>query len=77
MVSQPTAPVTPTLGVDTTIISGTGTNHSKAEGPIDPDFKSKRQVVGSFRGIRIWGSVRYLLLLVTIYLTNMVNVTIR
>ena len=29
----------------------------KAEGPIDPEFKSKRQVVGSFQGIKVWGPV--------------------
>jgi NAD-dependent dihydropyrimidine dehydrogenase PreA subunit len=43
---------------NTTIsLSGTGTNYSKAEGPIDPEFKSKRQVVGSFQGIKVWGPV--------------------
>jgi len=53
-----TAAATPTLGGDTTIsLSGTGTNYSKAEGPIDPEFKSKRQVVGSFQGIKVWGPV--------------------
>jgi NAD-dependent dihydropyrimidine dehydrogenase PreA subunit len=49
---------TPAMGVsDNTTISleGTGTSHSKSEGPIDPDFKSKRQVVGTFRGIKVWG----------------------
>ena len=58
MVSPPTAPAIPTLGADTTIsLSGTGTNYSKAEGPIDPDFKSKRQVVGTFKGIKVWGPI--------------------
>ena len=43
---------------NTTIsLNGTGTNYSKAEGPIDPEFKSKRQVVGSFQGIKVWGPV--------------------
>ena len=47
-----------TLGADTTIsLRGTGTNYSKAEGPIDPDFKSKRQVVGTFKGIKVWGPI--------------------
>jgi NAD-dependent dihydropyrimidine dehydrogenase PreA subunit len=66
--SQPGSPklVQPTIevatkapaaaGANTTIsLSGTGTNYSKAEGPIDPEFKSKRQVVGTFRGIKVWG----------------------
>jgi NAD-dependent dihydropyrimidine dehydrogenase PreA subunit len=58
MVSPPTAPAMLTLGADTTIsLSGTGTNYSKAEGPIDPDFKSKRQVVGTFKGIKVWGPI--------------------
>jgi hypothetical protein len=58
MVSTSTLPATPSLGADTTIsLSGTGTNHSKAEGPIDPEFKSKRQVVGSFRGVKVWGPI--------------------
>jgi NAD-dependent dihydropyrimidine dehydrogenase PreA subunit len=66
--SQPGSPklVQPTIevatkapaaaGANTTIsLSGTGTNYSKAEGPIDPEFKSKRQVVGTFQGIKVWG----------------------
>jgi NAD-dependent dihydropyrimidine dehydrogenase PreA subunit len=60
---QPTIAVAPqapaaAAGANTTIsLSGTGTNYSKAEGPIDPEFKSKRQVVGSFQGIKVWGPV--------------------
>jgi NAD-dependent dihydropyrimidine dehydrogenase PreA subunit len=49
---------TPAIGAsdNTTIsLSGNGTNYSKQEGPIDPEFKSKRQVVGTFRGIKVWG----------------------
>jgi NAD-dependent dihydropyrimidine dehydrogenase PreA subunit len=43
-------------GGDTTIsLSGSGTGHSKVEGPIDTGFKSKRQVVGKFQGINVWG----------------------
>ncbi|HET7148247.1 MAG TPA: hypothetical protein VFI73_07085, partial [Candidatus Nitrosopolaris sp.] len=38
-------------------LSGNGTNYSKAEGPIDPEFKSKRQVVGTFQGIKVWGPI--------------------
>lgn len=58
---QPSVEVAPkvqlaAMGPDTTIsLSGAGTNYSKQEGPIDPDFKSKRQVVGTFRGIKVWG----------------------
>ncbi len=51
---------TPAIGAsdNTTIaLSGNGTNYSKQEGPIDPEFKSKRQVVGTFRGIKVWGPI--------------------
>src|SRR5215831_5383829 len=41
----------------TIALSGTGTGYSKAEGPIDPDFKSKRQMVGTFKGIKVWGPI--------------------
>jgi NAD-dependent dihydropyrimidine dehydrogenase PreA subunit len=45
-------------GANTSIsLSGTGTNYSKAEGPIDPEFKSKREVVGTFQGIKVWGPI--------------------
>ena len=41
---------------DTTIsLTGSGTGHSIAEGPIDMGFKSKRQPVGKFQGIEVWG----------------------
>ena len=59
--TTPTTAATPAMAAgseNTTIsLSGTGTNYSKAEGPIDPEFKSKRQVVGSFQGIKVWGPV--------------------
>jgi NAD-dependent dihydropyrimidine dehydrogenase PreA subunit len=43
-------------GGDTTFsLSGTGTNYSKVEGPIDVNFKSKRQQAGKFQGIAVWG----------------------
>jgi NAD-dependent dihydropyrimidine dehydrogenase PreA subunit len=43
---------------DTTIsLTGSGTNYSKVEGPIDPDFKSKRTVVGTYQGIKVWSPV--------------------
>lgn len=48
----------PALGGQTTIsLTGNGTNYSKIEGPIDPEFKSKRQVTGSYQGIKVWGPV--------------------
>jgi len=57
--STPVAATTPSsIGDNTTIsISGSGTNYSKAEGPIDPDFKSNRQVTGTFRGVKVWGPI--------------------
>ena len=30
----------------------------KAEGPIDPNSKKKRQLVGSYQGIKVWGPIR-------------------
>ena len=36
-------------------LTGGGTNYSKVEGPIDPSFKTKRQPVGTFQGIKVWG----------------------
>jgi NAD-dependent dihydropyrimidine dehydrogenase PreA subunit len=47
------------LGGPTTIsLTGTGTNYSKVEGPpIDPKFKEKRQVVGTYQGIKVWGPI--------------------
>ncbi|HJY10872.1 MAG TPA: 4Fe-4S dicluster domain-containing protein, partial [Nitrososphaeraceae archaeon] len=45
-------------GGDTSIsLTGGGTNYSKVEGPIDPSFKTKRQPVGTFQGIKVWGPV--------------------
>lgn len=51
------APQAPAAGGgDTTIsLSGSGTSYSKVEGPIDTGFKSKRQQVGKFQGIAVWG----------------------
>ena len=56
------APPTPQMSVagsgNTTIsLTGAGTGYSAVEGPIDPDFKSKRSVVGTFQGIKVWGDV--------------------
>jgi NAD-dependent dihydropyrimidine dehydrogenase PreA subunit len=62
--SSPPAVTTPTqtppamTGGNTSIsLVGTGNSYSKIEGPIDPDFKSKRQVTGAFQGIKVWGQV--------------------
>ena len=44
-------------GATTISLTGAGTGYSAVEGPIDPDFKSKRSVVGSFQGIKVWGDV--------------------
>ncbi len=51
------APAAPAAGGgDTTIsLSGSGTGHSKVEGPIDVKFKEKRQQAGKFQGIAVWG----------------------
>jgi NAD-dependent dihydropyrimidine dehydrogenase PreA subunit len=53
------APAAPAAGGgDTTIsLSGTGTSYSKVEGPIDVKFKEKRQVAGTYKGIKVWGPV--------------------
>jgi NAD-dependent dihydropyrimidine dehydrogenase PreA subunit len=42
-------------GGTTLSLTGTGTNHSAADGPIDMGFKSKRQPVGKFQGVQVWG----------------------
>jgi NAD-dependent dihydropyrimidine dehydrogenase PreA subunit len=47
----------PPSGNTTISLSGTGTNYSKVDGPIDPEFKSKRQQVGAFQGIKVWGPI--------------------
>ena len=51
-----TAPAAGGGGGPTTIsLTGTGTNYSKVEGPIDAKFKEKRQQVGTYQGIKVWG----------------------
>jgi len=47
----------PVIGETTISLTGSGTDHSKAEGPIDTSFKSKRQKAGKFKGISVWGPV--------------------
>ena len=44
-------------GVTNVSLTGSGTSYSKVEGPIDPEFKTKRSVVGTFQGIKVWGEV--------------------
>jgi NAD-dependent dihydropyrimidine dehydrogenase PreA subunit len=59
-IQTPAATVAATAGGSgpTTIsLTGTGTSYSKAEGPIDAKFKEKRQVVGTYQGIKVWGPV--------------------
>ena len=56
--STSTIPNVPQGGSNTTIsLTGSGTNYSKAEGPIDTTFKSKRQKAGKFKDISVWGPV--------------------
>ena len=44
------------LSANTTLqLTGTGTDYQAVEGPIDTGFKSKRQPVGKFQGIQVWG----------------------
>lgn len=55
---QPAAVAPQVTSGDTTIsLTGSGTNHSKVDGPIDTGFKSQRQKVGKFQGISVWGPV--------------------
>ncbi len=55
--SQSVAPsVATSSGGNTTIsLTGSGTDYSGKEGPIDPSFKTKRQPIGTFQGIKVWG----------------------
>jgi NAD-dependent dihydropyrimidine dehydrogenase PreA subunit len=54
-----TASVSPTTtdGNTTISLTGNGTNYSKVDGPIDQNFKTKRQVTGTFKGINVWGPI--------------------
>ena len=47
----------PSAGNTTISLTGSGTNYSKVDGPIDPSFKTKRQTAGTFQGIKVWGPV--------------------
>ncbi len=44
-------------GPTTISLTGTGTSYGTAEGPIDPKFKEKRQVTGTYQGIKVWGPI--------------------
>ena len=57
-VTTPTQTPPAMTGGNTTIsLVGTGNSYSKIEGPIDPEFKSKRQVTGMYQGIKVWGPI--------------------
>jgi NAD-dependent dihydropyrimidine dehydrogenase PreA subunit len=57
-VTTPTQTPPAMTGGNTTIsLAGTGNSYSKIEGPIDPEFKSKRQVTGTYQGINVWGPI--------------------
>jgi NAD-dependent dihydropyrimidine dehydrogenase PreA subunit len=45
------------LGETSISLTGSGTDFSKVEGPIDTSFKSSRQKAGKFKGISVWGPV--------------------
>ena len=45
------------LGETSISLTGSGTDYSKVEGPIDTSFKSSRQKTGKFKGISVWGPV--------------------
>jgi NAD-dependent dihydropyrimidine dehydrogenase PreA subunit len=52
------APATSGGGGPTTIsLTGTGTSYDKVEGPIDANFKEKRQIAGTYQGIKVWGPI--------------------
>ncbi|HEX6560542.1 MAG TPA: hypothetical protein VF016_00795 [Nitrososphaera sp.] len=53
--AAPQAPAAGGSGDTTVSLSGTGTGHSKVEGPIDVKFKEKRQQAGKYQGIAVWG----------------------
>ena len=48
----PQAPPAMTGGDTTISLVGTGNSYSKIDGPIDPEFKSKRQVTGAIKELR-------------------------
>jgi NAD-dependent dihydropyrimidine dehydrogenase PreA subunit len=57
-ITTPTQTAPAMTGGNTTIsLVGTGNSYSKIEGPIDPEFKSKRQVTGTYQGIKVWSPI--------------------
>jgi NAD-dependent dihydropyrimidine dehydrogenase PreA subunit len=54
---SPKPPAAITDANTTISLVGTGNSYSKIEGPIDPEFKSKRQITGMYQGIKVWGPV--------------------
>ena len=55
--ATPTTISKPGLGETTISLTGSGTNYSKVDGPIDTTFKSKRQKSGKFKDISVWGPI--------------------
>jgi len=55
--AEQTVAATSSGGQTTISLTGSGTSYSKIDGPIDPEFKSKRQVTGMYQGIKVWGPV--------------------
>ena len=55
MTSMPPSAAAAGGGNTTISLTGTGTNYGKVEGPIDVKFKEKRQQVGTYQGIKVWG----------------------
>ena len=55
--ATPTTISKPSVGETTISLTGSGTNYSKVDGPIDTTFKSKRQKSGKFKDISVWGPI--------------------
>src|SRR5918994_2761754 len=55
--ATPTTISKPSVGNTTISLTGSGTDYSKVDGPIDSSFKTKRQSAGTFQGIKVWGPV--------------------
>ena len=55
--ATPTTISKPNVGETTISLTGSGTNYSKVDGPIDTTFKSKRQKSGKFKDISVWGPI--------------------
>jgi NAD-dependent dihydropyrimidine dehydrogenase PreA subunit len=55
--ATPTTISKPNVGETTISLTGSGTNYSKVDGPIDTTFKTKRQKSGKFKDISVWGPI--------------------